>query len=915
MIYAYLAITSPIKIAEIKPEQKYIFSTINKSNLHINDTNPNYITPKVNNEVLYPEFTPHNHVNLKNFPNPHFPETLLIGEKVNHDQFTILPVGISINNKNSDNIVLIRGLEDGSQAIKFEQWLLPFDHVISSLGIITTSLNDGQLELRSPGLVTRIAPQELQIDPELGLVISVAEIKKYLQVPTEFDIIQYAIVFKPPWLDLPKQGNLQPERPVILEGLPQIKPPVFSFSTFGQNLNISGNNNNTTTQGELTTIGTVFGGSWYVRTNQSQLTDIKAWNISEAQYLRQTPLADYVVGSQPTFWRSQTQGQYWGFSTVQRFGYTAPIIVSESGFSPNQRRQSNRIRRTISGEATPGSLVQLVPGFGNDVVAEELVDSSGVYRFENIPTSNRINNTYWVRIYPNGQLTATPEIREANFSNLPGQLSKGTSALIISSGLRQENSANSLIGNFTGWRGGVAYRLGLTEDLTVGAGIIYEDSLLSLGEIFYQPSGFPLQVAFSGLLSTEKGFVYNANIRFTPLRNLNFNFNSDEISQRFFANWQASRGVRFRVTGDTRQNTLAAGINLSQTQRHFSTFASADIDTNNNLRWNFNSRLRNWQFNIRGNEIATNSLFTYNFSENTSRGSALNLGYETRNNNFQDNLTTLSWRYRSPARLRDGRHLWDIDLGYGFGSHGSGFITSASTNVIPGLNLRLRYQGISAISDSGSFRIELSPSFTLQPRLTPSDSRYQSFRNKGGILIQPFLDKNGNGSLDKNELIYTEDAELLLSLNYKPIKSLEPIITENGILIQLSPDYYRLDLDPAGYPIDWKPTESAYAVEVVAGGYTPIQIPFIQAYTVAGTVTDAEGKLVGGARVEAVLKGKGMKVISVTSGAGIFYLENLQRGNYHLLINGQLAQPENLTIDVNSEPLQEVNLKLLIDQK
>ncbi|MDJ0736548.1 MAG: hypothetical protein QNJ47_21205 [Nostocaceae cyanobacterium] len=361
-----------------------------------------------------------------------------------------------------------------------------------ALKITVTTLNNGELELRSPGLVKRINPKELKTDPELGQVISVADIKNVLGVPTEFDIVKYAVVFNPPWLGMKKQGNRQQEQPVILDRLPKVNPPIFSLSNIGQSINISGNNNSTTTQGDLTTIGTIFGGSWYVRTNQPKLTDRSTWNISEAQYLRQTDNADYVVGSQPTFWQSQGKGQYWGLTTVQRFGYTPPA-TSGSGFSPTQRMQSNQIGRTIAGEAALGTLVQLLQGLGDNVVAEVLVDSSGVYRFENIPTGGiGGSNNYRVRLYPNGQLTATPEIKEANFSSLPGQLTKGTSVLIISSGFSRENSGNSLIGNFTDWRGGVGYRVGLSEELTVGTGVIYDESLLGLGEIFYQPSDFPL---------------------------------------------------------------------------------------------------------------------------------------------------------------------------------------------------------------------------------------------------------------------------------------------------------------------------------------------------------------------------------------------------------------------------------------
>ncbi|MEO0841420.1 MAG: carboxypeptidase-like regulatory domain-containing protein, partial [Cyanobacteria bacterium J06643_5] len=96
-------------------------------------------------------------------------------------------------------------------------------------------------------------------------------------------------------------------------------------------------------------------------------------------------------------------------------------------------------------------------------------------------------------------------------------------------------------------------------------------------------------------------------------------------------------------------------------------------------------------------------------------------------------------------------------------------------------------------------------------------------------------------------------------------------------------------------------------------GFTQINIPFIPSYTVAGTVINKEGKPVGGARVEAVVtdkKGKVKKTMSVTNGAGIFFLENLQQGNYKLLVNNQSVNPGEINIDENSETMQEVKLRI-----
>ncbi|NJM19990.1 MAG: carboxypeptidase regulatory-like domain-containing protein [Richelia sp. RM2_1_2] len=905
MNYPDIPIQPTVEIIKIQPYKDYKSSAKEKST-PISKTSYSFTLAQDDNRKEISNIE-------SSLTQPEFSKNINDKLKESKDAFIILPVGINLGNRNASESTLIRGFEDGRQAVNFDNWLLAFDDVISALNITVNTLDDGQLELRSPGLVTRINPKDLKTDSELGLVISVADIKNILGVPTEFDIVKYAVVFNPPWLGLRKKGTRQTELPVILDGLPQVNSPAFSFSTIRQSINISGTDDNTNTQGNLTTIGTILGGSWYIRTNQPTLTDRKTWNINEAQYLRQTPTSDYVVGSQPTFWQTQETGQFWGVTTVQRFGYTPPL-TDGGGFSPSRRMQSNQIGRTISGEAAPGTLVQLTQGFGDDVIAEVLVDSSGVYRFENIPTAasgfNNFNNdNYRVRLYPNGQLTATPEIRQANFTSLPGQLTKGTSAIIVSSGLSRENTQNSLLGNFSNLRGGVAYRLGVSEDLTLGTGVIYDKSMLGLGELFYQPAGFPLEVAFSGLLGTDEGLEYNADIRFRPSNDFDLNLNSDKFSQRFWANWRALKGISFRASGNTREKALAAGMSFSRSSKGFYTFASADIDTNNNFRWSLNSRLGKIQLRNFGNEIATNSQLSYNFSKSSSIGNSLNLNYETSNDN---DLASFNWSYRSKSRDRYGGSLFDFDLGYGIGSQGSGIIASASTAAILGMNLRLRYQGISTTSASDSFRIELSPSFYIQPKLAFGDSRYDRLRGEGGLLIQPFLDKNGNGKLDRNEKIYTEDADLLFSLNNKSIRNLRPDFSNNGVLLQMAPNNYRLDLDPAGYPIDWKPTQTAYAVEVAAGGFTQILVPFTPSYTVAGTVTDAEGKPIGGARVEAVVtdKDKNKKIISVTNGAGIFFLENLQQGNYKLLVNDQSANPGEINIDGNSETMHEVKLKI-----
>ncbi|MEA5583593.1 carboxypeptidase-like regulatory domain-containing protein [Nodularia harveyana UHCC-0300] len=825
--------------------------------------------------------------------------------------FVILPLGINIGRRNVLQSSFVRGYEDGEKAVNFDDWLISWRDLTKALNLNVTTLPDGELELRGVGLIKRINPNELITDPELGLVISIAKIYELLEVTAEFDIAAYAIIFEPPWLNLQEQKNRTAEIPVVLEGLPVVNAPDFTLSTIGQQINISGreNSNQLTSQGNFTTIGTILGGSWYSRINQPDLLDNTTWQLQEGQYLRQGDFNDYVIGSQPSFWQNQGRGDYWGFTAIRRFGFKADNLDG-GGFTPSQRLQSNTINRIIEGTAAPGTLVQLVSGNDRRIFAEVLVDSSGVYRFENVPITG-IGLNYRILLYPNGQLASIPIEQEAIFLNLPGQLTKGTSSLIVSSGLSRETRINDLFGNFTDVRGGIAYRHGVSDSLTLGAGIVYDRDLLGLVDIFYQPNNFPFKLAVSAL-QTPENFKYNANLEFRPTPKLNFNLSGNEVFQSFNFNWSAAPGININSTGNNSSNIINTGINFSRNFGNLFTFSSLKIDNRRQLDLSSNVRWRKWNLSTRSNPTNTALGLIYDGSIfNLPGNESLNLGYETTNsNNLTNDLVSLKWKYQSPYRLSDRRSIWDFDLGYGIGSQGSGFLAAVSTVVIPGLSLRLRYDGVSTTSDVAAFRIELGSAVNFSPSFSPGDTRFERLRSEGGIFIQPFLDKNNNGIRDNNEKIYTEDIELLLILNNKKFNPSFSNITKQGVLLKLAPGIYRIDLDPAGYPIDWKPAEVAAAIEVVSGSYTTFSIPFVASYTLAGTLTDSEGNPIAGAKVEAINSDNNSSVISITNSAGIFYLEQLPLGTYQLQVNGKSAEPQTIRINPDAETLQELNLKL-----
>lgn len=197
----------------------------------------------------------------------------------------------------------------------------------------------------------------------------------------------------------------------------------------------------------------------------------------------------------------------------------------------------------------------------------------------------------------------------------------------------------------------------------------------------------------------------------------------------------------------------------------------------------------------------------------------------------------------------------------------------------------------------------------------PIDDNLKSFVDEiEAIASLPFFDRNNNGKQDGGEEVYTDNADLLLTLNNKPLKSFLPQIQGDACgglclrtLVRMPPGIYRLDLDPAGLPPDWQAAVESSAVDVIAGSYTPVMIPLIRSYTRSGVVTDAQGKAIAGGRVEAIRPDQGTRRFSVTNGAGVYYLEGLPQGKYTLQINGKSAG--SLKLEESSEPFQELNLQ------
>ena len=591
----------------------------------------------------------------------------------------LLPVGIIVNKRNVISGLLVRGAEDGSQAIDFDRWLVPWSQVQAALNLSLTTLEGGLVEVRSPFFVTQINLSTLTMDPDLGEVVSTAQIKDWFPVEVFFDIVEYAIVFD---LGQIRRGSSgQDEALILLEGLSEYTAPSLAVSAVEQRLTLAGQfDRRNTPTGELQVVGTALGGSWYAQINQQNWQDSRTWSLREAQYLKETPSLDYVLGSQPRFWGTGS-GDFWGITALQRWGVTPPPSQGQ-GFNPRQRLQARQVQQTIAGEAEPGTLVQLVRGFNDRVIAEVLVDSAGVFRFERVPIEQQ-GGQLRLLLFPEGRLTVDPQVREVNFTILTGQLPVGGLATTLALGLaRQPRSNPHFVGRFTDVQGGAGLRWGAAESLTLGVGLARDQTWRSLGELFWKPYPLPLELSANALTPGEDGKLdLNANLSLDPGGGLSLNLSRDRFSERANVRWRLIPPLELQGNYTTQGDYEVASQSILR-YRGLSSSLRFGLNQDQDLRWNVRSRWGDLEFSQRGNEQGTASELFYLLSGGAyapnrflQSGQALRLNYDSQaqNSNSPNRLLTATWRYRSQKRTADGSLGWEVELGRGWGTQGEGW--------------------------------------------------------------------------------------------------------------------------------------------------------------------------------------------------------------------------------------------------
>lgn len=832
-------------------------------------------------------------------------------------------ISVSIGQRTYERVsaTTIRGQESlDREALKasFNQWLVPLDVILEALKAKNNQVSEQELILSTNFSSARLNLKTLVNDPTLGLVISVQQVQDLFGIKAFFDRREGAIVFEVPEPQTSQGSNIA-QKPTILEGLPQVDAPGFAVGMVEQRVNTAGTMatdstvSNFHTQGTFLTVGSAFGGSWYAEINQQKVFTPGKWSLNSFQYVKQTLYRDFFVGAQPTFWQGQGNGDFWGVTTIGRTGFT-PIdrIDRQGGADPSARLQPSFVTGNLNGYAEPGTLVRLMRGGEAGIlVAEQLVDTSGRYQFSNVPVGRDelIGSNYQILLYPRGQLTAAPRIETPRFILLPEQLPAGASSQIFSLGGRRTRNVDDFFGHFNDFAGGFSQRWGVSQSLTLGVGSIYDNSRFQgVGELFFQPKATPFRFSATGFLSSTSTIKVGAAWDDYP--NLYAQWNYDGNRHSYNVDLPIFKPMRALLFGDS-QKGANWGLQFSQGYRLGSTFARVILQPNQQFSWDVYQNLDQLSFSHRKNDNGTINYASYRINPWNS----LVFDYTTlsasrfRGNRGNNQVLTGYWRYQSSDYQIDGSPLWSAELGYSVGSRKTGPYAALSTAFIPGLSLQLKYQAVSSFSDASQVSLSLVSSMGTQAGLYPGNRRLDAMRTQGGLLIQPFLDRNANGLKDEGDPFSLETTDFLeINQDIPPSYRMEK--HGDRLLVRLTPGSYRVDIDPSGFPPDFQPADLAFAAKVTEGSYTHILLPLQPVQTVTGVITQDDGKPMGGARVEAInLESKKSK-FTITNAAGVYYLDSLPHGKYEIRVNGQAIDNQPLLLMEQSQSMQEINFQM-----
>ncbi len=289
-------------------------------------------------------------------------------------------------------------------------------------------------------------------------------------------------------------------------------------------------------------------------------------------------------------------------------------------------------------------------------------------------------------------------------------LPSGISTLIVSGGGKKNLvTKTNLLGEFEDFRGGVALRRGLSKNLTLGIGLVYEDLARGYSQFTFKPEHFPLKTTVS-LVSGEEGLDIRSHLKFQPTDNFVINYYSKTDQQKFDVDWGLVSGLNLLAKGNSQDESFSTGFKLAINSEYFALSAKAELDEKHNWQWQIDSRWGGLHFIHASNLEKSNSELNYELLDAKTLGFQCSVFVKNETQMLKNNeqyLNVWGWRLSSAQKFDARRLLWSFDIGYGVGSQGQGAIASTAMAVSPDLFLKLTYQEISPVSDDMNLKLQL----------------------------------------------------------------------------------------------------------------------------------------------------------------------------------------------------------------
>ncbi|MEL6500178.1 MAG: hypothetical protein AAFQ23_02075 [Cyanobacteria bacterium J06623_1] len=313
-----------------------------------------------------------------------------------------------------------------------------------------------------------------------------------------------------------------------------------------------------------------------------------------------------------------------------------------------------------------------------------------------------------------------PKSPQLDYTNSAPTLPSGSSSLTFSGGGNRNLTQQKTLSQdqltspeFEDFRGGITYHHGVEKQLTMGVGFVYEDvedAFTGFTQLTYDSDILPIKTTLS-LYARESAADLHSHVQFKPAQNFTLNYYSDTEQHQFDADWGIYPGLTFLAKGNTKNNSYSTGIKVAVQNNYFSLSATATLDHQRSLQWKVHSQFAGFKFVHSSNQQHSDSELSNKLVGFDSMGFECSafVKYQTRQKK-QEQQDFLVWggKLQSKTKVSQKNHLWNLNLGYGTGSHGRGLIIKGSVALQSELLLKLDYQEVSAVSDETKIKLQLS---------------------------------------------------------------------------------------------------------------------------------------------------------------------------------------------------------------